>query len=302
MKSLTVCLLAGVLGTDGGAARAGSGGGYAAEVEDWRAAREARLRAPDGWLSIIGLTWLHQGENRFGSAADDDIVLPSAAPPHAGTFVVEGTAVRLVMPPRSPVTLNGRDATNRLLRTDAASAPDVLAAGSVSWQLIERGGRVGVRVSDRDNPLRTSWLGPRWFAIDPTYRVVARLEPHAGEMVVPDASGGKQKLKSPGTLTFTLMGKPQRLDPVLDGDDDRDQLIVFRDATSGRETYGGGRFARAKRQPDGTFVIDFNRAYSPPCALTPYATCPLPPAQNRLQVAIPAGERTRDDAKGNARR
>jgi uncharacterized protein (DUF1684 family) len=273
-----------------------------ADVEAWRASREARLRAPDGWLAVVGLTWLHQGENRFGSAADDDVVLPAATPPHAGSFVLEGTTVRLTIPSGSPVTLNGKPATSRVLRTDVSATPDVLGVGSLTWQLIERGGRIGVRVSDRETPLRTSWLGTRWFAIDPAYRVVARLEPREGEMVVPDASGGKQTLKSPGTLTFMLGGKPQRLQPVLDGDDDGDQLVVFRDATSGRETYGGGRFVRARRQPDGTFVVDFNRAYAPPCAFTPYATCPLPPAHNRLRVAIPAGERSLGEGNGNARR
>jgi uncharacterized protein (DUF1684 family) len=283
-------------------AGSGSGAGYVAEVEAWRAAREARLRAPDGWLSIVGLTWLHEGENRFGSAADDDVVLPRLTPPHAGTFVRSGDVVRLVLPAGSPIKLNGQPATSRVLRTDAAATPDVMTVGTVSWQVIARGARVGVRVSDSDSPLRSSWRGTRWFAIDPAYRVVARLEPHAGEMIVPDASGGKQTLKSPGTLTFTLNGKPQRLDPVLDGDDEGDQLVVFRDATSGGDTYGGGRFLRARRQADGTFVLDFNRAYAPPCAFTPYATCPLPPSQNRLRVAVPAGERNREPPSGNARR
>jgi uncharacterized protein (DUF1684 family) len=300
MKSLALCLLIAATGSAGGAVAKGPA--YVVEVEAWRTEREARMRAPDGWLSIVGLTWLHQGENRFGSAADDDVVLPSVTPPHAGSFVLEGRAVRLELPSGSPITLNGKPAANRALRTDVTPAPDVLAIGAVSWQLIERGGRIGVRVSDRENPLRTNWLGTRWFAIDPAYRIVARLEPRAGEMVVPDASGGKQTLKSPGTLTFSLGGKPQRLDPVLDGDDDGDQLVVFRDSTSGHETYGGGRFVRARRQPDGTFVLDFNRAYAPPCAFTPYATCPLPPAQNRLRVAIPAGERNLGEGSRNARR
>jgi uncharacterized protein (DUF1684 family) len=300
MKLLALSLLCAM----GAPAAGGPSGGppYVAEVEAWRATREARLRAPDGWLSIVGLTWLHQGENRFGSAADDDVVLPAGTPPHAGSFVLEGLTARLEIPAGSPVTLNGKPAVSRALRTDVSATPDVLAVGTVSWQLIERGGRIGVRVSDRENPLRTSWLGTRWFPIDPAYRVVARLEPRAGEMVVPDAAGGKQTLKSPGTLTFTLGGKAQRLQPVLDGEDEGDQLVVFRDATSGRETYGGGRFVRARRQPDGTFVIDFNRAYAPPCAFTPYATCPLPPAQNRLRVAIPAGERSLGEGNGNTHR
>jgi uncharacterized protein (DUF1684 family) len=303
MKSrifVAICLLAGhARATDAGAPPS-----YAAEIEAWRAEREARMRAPDGWLAVVGLTWLKQGPNRFGSAGDDDVILPAAAPPHAGSLVLDGHAVRLVVPPGSPVKLNGAAPAARALRTDASATPDVLAVGTVSWEIIERGARFGVRVRDKASPLRTAWVGSSWFPINRAYRVVARLQPRAGstEIVVPDASGGKQTLQSPGTLIFTLLGKPQRLDPMLDGDDTGDQLIVFRDLTSGRETYGGGRFVRARRQADGTFVIDFNRAYSPPCAFTPYATCPLPPQQNRLRVGIAAGERTRPDASRNAHR
>jgi uncharacterized protein (DUF1684 family) len=193
----------------------------------------------------------------------------------------------------SPLKLNGAPAHAGALRTDAAPSPDVVGIGTVSFQIIERGDRVGVRVRDSASPLRRDYPGSVWFPIDPAYRVVARLAPRAGstEMVVPDATGGRQKLKSPGTLTFELLGEQRHLDPVLDGDDDANQLVVFRDVTSGRETYGGGRFVRALRQPDGTFVLDFNRAYAPPCALTPYATCPLPPDQNRLRIAVRAGEK-----------
>jgi uncharacterized protein (DUF1684 family) len=127
---------------------------------------------------------------------------------------------------------------------------------------------------------------------------VARLTPRVGsaELVVPDATGGNQTLRSPGTLTFTLAGATQHLDPVLDGDDAADQLVVFRDLTTAHETYGAGRFVRALRQADGTFVLDFNRAYSPPCALTPHATCPLPPPQNRLRISVEAGEKNRAEA------
>jgi uncharacterized protein (DUF1684 family) len=278
---------------------------YRTETAAWRAQRDARLRADDGWLTLVGLVWLRPGANRFGSAPDNEIHLPGAVPPHAGTLVLEGHAVRLVVPPGSPLRLNGGAARTGPLRTDATPTPDVLGSGTVSWQVIERGERLGVRVRDSASPLRRSFAGSSWFPIDPAYRVVARLVPRVGttEIVVPDATGGRQKLTSPGTLELTLLGKPLRLDPVLDGDDDADQLIVFRDLTSGRQTYGGGRFVRARRQPDGTFVVDFNRAYAPPCALTPYATCPLPPDQNRWHVAVEAGERygaQKSDTKSQA--
>jgi uncharacterized protein (DUF1684 family) len=266
---------------------------YRAEVTSWRHERDTRLRAEDGWLTLVGLSWLKPGPNRFGSAGDDDVRLSGAMPPHAGTLDLAGRTVRLVVPAGSPLKLNGAPAHTGPLRSDAASTPDVVGIGTLSFQIIERGDRVGVRVRDSASPLRRDYPGSVWFPIDPAYRVVARLTPHAGstEMVVPDATGGRQKLTSPGTLTFRLLGAERHLDPVLDGDDDANQLVVFRDLTSARETYGGGRFVRALRQPDGTFVLDFNRAYAPPCALTPYATCPLPPEQNRLQIAVRAGEK-----------
>lgn len=270
---------------------------YRADVEGWRTARDERLRAPDGWLSLVGLAWLAPGTNRFGSARDNDVVLPASAPAHGGAFVVEGRAVKLVVEPGAALTLAGAPARSGAFATDASPKPDVLRAGSVSWQVIERGDRLGVRVRDTASPARQTFAGSRWYPIDPAYRVVARLVPHARatKIVVPDASGGRQSLDSPGTLELTLRGQALRLDPVLDGDDPNDQMIVFRDLTSGRQTYGGGRFARALRQPDGTFVVDFNRAYSPPCAFTPYATCPLPPEQNRLKIAIPAGQKHGDE-------
>jgi uncharacterized protein (DUF1684 family) len=273
--------------------------GYRADVERWRAARDARLRAPDGWLALVGLVWLKAGPNRFGSARDNDVPLPGAAPAHAGAFIVEGRTVKLVLEAGAALTMNGAPAKPGPLRTDAAASPDVLASGTVSWQVIERGDRLGVRVKDSASPARRAFAGSRWYPIDPAFRVVARLVPHATatKIVVPDASGGRQTLESPGTLELALAGRPVRLDPVLDGDDPADQMIVFRDLTSGRETYGAGRFVRALRQPDGTFVVDFNRAYFPPCAFTPYATCPLPPEQNRLKLAVPAGQKN-DEAAG----
>jgi uncharacterized protein (DUF1684 family) len=266
---------------------------YRAEVERWRSERDARLRAPDGWLSVVGLAWLAPGANRFGSAPDNPIVLPAGAPAHAGTLVLEKRSVKLVVDASASFTLDGGAPRAGAVRTDATATPNVFGSGTLTWQVIERGERFGVRVKDSASPARRTFAGGSWYPVDPAYRVVARLVPHAGmsEMIVPDASGGRQTLKSPGTLELTLLGKPQRLDPVLDGDDDNDQMIVFRDLTSGHESYGGGRFVRALRQADGTFVVDFNRAYAPPCAFTPYATCPLPPDQNRLKIAVQAGEK-----------
>jgi len=278
---------------------------HRAEVESWRREREAALRAPDGWLAVVGLTWLHAGANRFGSAPDDEIRMPAPAPAHAGALIVDGAALRAELAPGSGALLDGKPPSGRgpiVVRTDAAPAgPSVLGYGGVSLQVIARGGRFGARVKDRASAALAAFAGLDWFPIDAAYRVSARLEPggHAGKIVVPDASGGRQELDSPGTLAFTLRGRATRLVPVADGPDAADLLVVFRDATSGGQSYGGGRFVRARRQPDGGYEIDFNRAYSPPCAFTPYATCPLPPPENRLAVAIPAGEKQPPGARGH---
>jgi len=270
---------------------------YVREVEAWRREREARLRAPDGWLTLVGLTWLHAGVNRFGSAPDDEVRLPAPAPPHAGTLAVDGGAVRVALAPGVTATLDGRPwkpAGAVPLRTDAGdAAPELVGFGGVTLQVIERGGRLGARVKDTEAATRRRFAGLAFFPVAPAFRTVAKYEARGTptELVIPDSSGGRQRLASPGTLTFKLGARAFTVDPVRDGPDDADLLLVFRDSTSGRETYGGGRFLRALRQPDGSYLVDFNRAYSPPCAFTPYATCPLPPPQNRLPIAIAAGEK-----------
>ena len=325
LLGILLLLLAAAPPTTAAATDPAVGAAHAAEIETWRHDREARLRAPDGWLTLVGLAWLHQGKNRLGSAAGADVRLPASAPARAGTLDVDGEHVRASLAPGVAATVNGRPIDTRAtragetratragdtraaragdtragagafeLRSDAGdAAPDVLRFGRVTVQVIARGGRLAARIKDPDSPTRLHFGGLAFYPIAAAYRVIARLDPAAGSaatVVVPDATGGRQQLTSPGTLAFTLQGAPVRLVAVHDGPDDGDLLIVFRDATTGRDTYGGGRFVRAHRQPDATYVIDFNQAYSPPCAFTPYATCPLPPPENRLPMAILAGEK-----------
>jgi uncharacterized protein (DUF1684 family) len=297
---LSIVLVAAVGSTGTDAATATPTPTEEQEVAGFRKQREARLRAPDGWLSLVGLFWLHPGANRFGGAPDDEVRLPAAVPPHAGTLLVDGKAVRASIAPGVPATLDGRrwEAPGPVpLRSDAGdAAPEVIAIGGVTLQVIDRGGRLGARIKDAASPALRAFRGLSFYAVDPAYRVVARLERGAAnlKLVVPDASGGRQELESPGRLHFTLLGRALSVDPVRDGPDDDDLLVVFRDATSGRETYGAGRFVRARRAKgasDAAWVVDFNQAYTPPCGFTPYATCPLPPPQNRLPLPIGAGEK-----------
>ena len=269
--------------------------GYAREIETWRRERAQRLTADGGWLPVAGLFWLKPGANRFGSDPGDEIVLPAhSAPAQAGVFVLDGPRVRVEVRAGVPVTLAGQPVTRRQVRSDAGgAAPDVLSLGALTMQIIERGGRLGVRLKDMKSPARAAFKGLRYFPIDPRYRVVASFAPHATPVTlrVPNVLGMVEEMSSPGTASFALPGSaaPLQLDAVREPGE-TELFFIFRDATSGKTTYGAGRFLYAAPPVDGKVVLDFNRAYSPPCAFTPHATCPLPPPHNRLPVAVEAGE------------
>jgi uncharacterized protein (DUF1684 family) len=265
---------------------------YARDVEAWRAQRLARLKADGGWLTVAGLAWLKPGPNRFGTDAANEVVLPShGAPAHGGQFLLTEGRVTVEVAAGVTVTLAGKPVTRAALRTDAAGEPDVLALGPLTMQIIERGGRYGVRIKDNESEARRAFRGLKWYGVKPAYRVTARFAPHDKPTTIPIPSviGVTDAMPSPGRATFELAGKTYSLDPVLEPGETR-LFFIFRDATSGAATYGGGRFLYADPPKDGRVILDFNKAYSPPCAFTPYATCPLPPTQNRLSIAIEAGE------------
>jgi hypothetical protein len=269
---------------------------YRADIEAWRQAREQRLRGADGWLTLAGLHWLKPGQQRLGSAPGTEVTLPASAPAHAAEVTLDGGQVRFQLAPGVSATLDDAPApVSGILRPDSQGEPSRLAFGPVSLYVIERGGRHGLRIKDRDHTARREFKGLEWFPIDPAYRVNARLRPHPGprRVRVPNVLGQVEEMRSPGVAEFTLAGRRLKLVPVLE--DGSDELFfILRDATSGRSTYGGGRFLYAAPPAagsDGTFVLDFNKAYSPPCAFTPYATCPLPPPENRLGLALEAGEK-----------
>lgn len=269
-------------------------GTYAQEIEAWRAARESRLRADGGWLTVAGLFWLEPGSTSFGSAGDDAVRLPAPAPAHAGRLELEAGHVRYVLAEGVQATLDGATAPRRgELRHDHEGEPNVLGFGPVSFYLIRRGERLGVRVKNQENPARREFAGLAWYPVGEAWRVTGRFVPHptAQTLTVPNVLGQVEEMPSPGYVVFELGGRELRLDPVLEGPDAEELFFIFRDATSGRTTYPGGRFLYAPREKDGRVTLDFNKAYSPPCAFTPWATCPLPPKQNRLDVPVEAGER-----------
>jgi len=279
-------------------AAAGTDDPYAQQVEQWRDQREARLSKADGWLSLVGLSWLREGENSFGTASSNDLVLDVAgAPERIGVFTRSGKSVRFVPAPGAKVTGgDGVPFAGGALATDAAAEPTVLHAGRVSFYVISRGEALGVRVKDPDSPARRNFHGLSYFPVDPAWRVVARFVPHPEpkQVPVPTVLGTVETISSPGYVVFEHGGQRLRLDALAD--DAADGLFfAFGDRTNGRMTYGGGRFLYADAPRDGEVELDFNKSYNPPCAFSEFATCPLPPPGNRLKVAVEAGEKKYGD-------
>jgi hypothetical protein len=264
---------------------------YRQQIEQWRAERLARLTAPDGWLTLIALDWLKPGVNTVGSAADCDVRLPKL-PPRLGTITLENDRARWVPAAGVAVTIDGVPGAAELL-DDRHPHPTVVAWGTVQFYLIRRGDRLGVRAKDSAAPTRTGFAGLDYFDIDPSWRIEAKWEPYDPPHTVeqPNVLGETEKVLVPGAAVFEREGRIIRVEPVIETPGDRALFLVFADRTSGQESYGAARFVYTEPPHDGTILIDFNRAYNPPCAFTPFATCPLPTAQNRLDVRVTAGEK-----------
>jgi hypothetical protein len=265
---------------------------HVAEIDAWHAKRVERLRSPTGWLTLVGLFWLEEGENRFGSAADNDLAFPAGTPPRIGVFVRAGEDVRVRAEPGAALTTGGAKVAEMALASDATGEPTVLDLGTLSFFVIKRGDRIGVRVRDREHPARKSFAGIERFPVDPSWRVETRFEPYdpPKRIPVPNIIGGTFDEKCPGALVFEHGGAALRIDAVLEEGSD-ELFLIFGDLTNGLETYGAGRFIYTPLPKDGRVTVDFNKAYNPPCAFTPYATCPLPPPQNRLAARVEAGEK-----------
>jgi uncharacterized protein len=263
---------------------------YQKSVEEWRQKYEAKLRADDGWLTVSGLFWMHEGENRFGSAAGNDVVLPSPVPLEAGRFDLHAGKITVHVNPGVPITMGGKPVQTAELRPD--SKTDRLVIGDLTFFVHESAGRYGIRLKDKNSQLRKDFLGLRWFPVDEAYRVNARFVPYQSprEVEIETILGDHDKTKLVGYVTFPLAGKEYRLDAEQD-DDTHGLFIVFRDLTSKKDTYPAARFLDTDIPGNGTVELDFNKAYNPPCAYNPYATCPLPTPGNRLPIELPVGEK-----------
>jgi uncharacterized protein (DUF1684 family) len=267
---------------------------FQTSLDAWKKGRVERLQKPDGWLTLIGLAWLHEGDNVVGSDPQSVVRLPAGkAPAKLGVVRLEGGRATFTAEPGAAVTHDGAAVTHLELADDAArDGPTILAQGTLSFYLIERSGRFAVRIKDSESPARLHFRGIDYFPADPQWRVAARFEPApaGSKLDVPNVLGATESIAQPGWVTFTLGGSEHRL-VALDDTGDGRLFLVFGDRTNGRETYGGGRFLYTDPPANGRVTIDFNRAYNPPCVFTPWATCPLPPPGNRLPLAVEAGEK-----------
>jgi uncharacterized protein len=256
-------------------------------VEAWRRQRYSRLRSETGWLTLAGLGWLKPGVNTIGSADDVDVVLPGG-PPLAGTMTVDGTRATA----DGGFLHEGAPARGLVLTSDAEGQPTMLDLGRLRLCVIERGGRLAIRTWDTDAPARHEFDGIDHWPVDPAWRLDAHLEATPGRTIeVPDVFGLTTPQPSAGDVAFEVDGRTHRLQ-ALEGGDDGQLWLIFGDATNADETYGGGRYLYTDPpDADGALVVDFNRAYNPPCVFTHYATCSMPWPANRLPIRIEAGEK-----------
>ena len=262
---------------------------YVQSFEKWKAGQTADLK--ESWLSLVGLFWLKPGANSFGADPTNTIVFPKG-PPRAGEFDLNGKEVTLKLQPESHATISGKPVTDAELEPDTSDHVTRVEMGTLRFHVIVRGEHVGVRVRDIDSATARNFKGMMFFPLDMNYRVTATWLPSDGKKTVevPNALGEVASDPAPGAAVFKVNGQELRL-TAIGGDSKTGLFFVFNDLTLKSDTYPGGRFLDTGPIVDGHVVLDFNRAYNPPCAVTPYATCPLAPKENRLVVAIPAGEK-----------
>jgi uncharacterized protein len=292
-------------GADSKSVNPGDDAAWQRDLLAWRAKRAANLQAPEGWLSLIALGWLKEGDNSLGAAEDCRVQIPGKAPTHIAVVRLEKNALRLLAPaggfPKD-LLVDGQPAKEQALAADDAEQPSKLTIGTLTIIVIHRDDQFALRVKDLDAPTRTGFHGLHWYEPNASYRIHARWIPYnpAKVLDIPTVLGTTTHMPAPGAAEFTIDGQTVRLEPVLEDPKSTDLFFIMRDATSKSKTYGSGRFLYTElpdhgvNQP-GEVWLDFNRLVNPPCAFTAYATCPLPPSQNRLGVAIQAGEQRYHD-------
>jgi uncharacterized protein (DUF1684 family) len=265
---------------------------YVKEINEWHQKRIERLKAPDGWLNLVGRTWLKPGVNKFGSAKDNDVIIESdKVPACMGEFILKDSIVTMKVYNGVDVLLEGKPVKEIVMIDDQKKDMTVFQYGTIKWNLIIRGDKYGIRFRDLESPLVKNFKGVERFPVNSGWKFVAKFETYSPpkKIFVPNVLGQIEEEFSPGAVVFEKDGKIFRIDAIDEGEI---LFLIFADETSGEETYGGGRFLYVdKPDSSGNLILDFNKAYNPPCVFTKYATCPLPPEQNYLKLRIEAGEK-----------
>jgi len=265
---------------------------YIDEINKWDQHRLERLKADDGWLNLVGRTWLKPGENKFGSAKDNEVLIESdKVPDYMGVFIFEDSTVTMRVNDGVDILYNGNPIKEMVMIGDGNKDMTVFQYGSIKWNLIVRNELYGIRFRDLESELVISFSGIERFPVNEDWRIEAQYEVYnpPKKISVPNVLGQVDEELSPGAIVFTKEDQTYRLDAIDAGDK---LWFIFADGTSGEETYGGGRFLYTdKADSNGIVIVDFNKAYDPPCVLTKFATCPLPPKENYLTLRITAGEK-----------
>lgn len=261
---------------------------YPQQIRDWQQQRETGLRSPEGWLTLVGLFWLKPGENSIGSAPSSDFVLPKEAPDHLGSLRLSGQSVTFTNLAERNVQVNGKPATQPVTLSYDEAHPDIVNAGSVSFLIIKRGRKLGVRVKDSASPTLQHFTGTTFFPVDPQLHFPdAALVQDPKKIPILNVLGQTELQDSPGYVVFHYQSQEYHLRPIYEG---KTLFFLFKDPTNKRTTYQAGRMLNTPLPKNGKVDLDFNRAYNPPCTFTPFATCPLAPQENTLLFPVNAGE------------
>ena len=267
-------------------------GAYTADVEDFRRQRAADIGGETGWAALTDLRWVENGQFTIGRAPSNAIRLNApSSPERLGTLIVTAQGATLQVASGATALVNGKPVTNVQVPSNVSPASGI-SAGGMTMTMIERGGKRGLRVWDKVSPTRVNFRGLRWYPIDVKWRVEATFVPHqpVPKVRIQNIIGQTIEMANPGTAVFTIGGRQIALEALLEAPDADELFFMFRDATSGKATYGAGRYLYTPLPKDARVTLDFNRAMNPPCAFTQFATCPLPPAKNRLAIAVEGGE------------
>jgi uncharacterized protein (DUF1684 family) len=265
---------------------------YVESIEQWQEQRLARLKDKDGWLTLAGLFWLEEGENSFGSNSENDLVFPDKADAFCGTLNLEDSIITILVAEGTDIFVEGSMIRELVLNDDHSGNTTRLQQGDLAWYIIKRGARYGVRLRDHKHPRLNELDHIPSYPVQTDYVVEATLKPFDKPrvMTVPTPiEGFTESYDCPGILNFRIRGKDLELYPFTSG---KGYFLVIADETTGLDTYGAGRFMYAMPDSVGRIILDFNKAYNPPCAFSPFATCPMPPRENFLPAAIEAGEKS----------